>query len=108
MPEPTRTDGVWRVMRFEHPDGKYAWVASDQFGPEQIPVPPGYRFVSSTRMIAAEVTDEMVDRAAREQYRLDTHGLTQWESAPDEDRAEYLAEARLVLVAALNLEAPDA
>jgi len=56
---PTTTDGVWRVMRFETPDGKYCEVASNHAGPEAIPVPPGYAFVRSTPMVPAEQVENM-------------------------------------------------
>lgn len=65
MPDLPKSDGVWRVYRFETAGGKYAEAASNQVGPEQIPVPPGYRFVGSTPMVPAVVTDEMVDAAVR-------------------------------------------
>jgi len=56
---PTATGGVWRVMRFEKPSGKYCEVASNHLGPEDIPVPPGYAFVSSTPMVPAEQVENM-------------------------------------------------
>lgn len=48
------TEREWRVMRFENAAGQWAEVASNHLGPEQLPMPPGYRFVSATPMIAAE------------------------------------------------------
>jgi hypothetical protein len=48
---PTTTDGVWRVMRFENAEGKWAELASNHVGPEAVPVPPGYKFVGSTPMV---------------------------------------------------------
>jgi len=67
-------------MRFERPDGKYAEVASNQAGPEQIPVPPGYRFVSSTPMVPAVVTDEMVERVVAwdEDGAFESAGPSEW------------------------------
>lgn len=101
----TKTDGAWRVMRFEDASGRYAEVASNEVGPEAIPVPPGYRFVSSFAMVRAEVTDEMVERAAQELYNLrpdiEVAGPT-WISDPMAD--EWGEWAHRVLAAALRQE----
>jgi hypothetical protein len=42
----------WRVMRFENAEGKYAEVGT-YMGANAIPVPPGYKLVSSTPMVPA-------------------------------------------------------
>jgi hypothetical protein len=59
------SSAAWCVMRFENGEGQYAEIASNHVGPEAVPLPPGYRFVSSTPMMPADVTDEMVEQAAR-------------------------------------------
>jgi hypothetical protein len=56
---PTRTDGVWRVMRFETKTGNYAELASNQVGPEAVPIPPGYQLVSVTPMVTAAEVEEL-------------------------------------------------
>jgi hypothetical protein len=58
---PTRTDGVWRVMRFETKTGNYAELASNQVGPEAVPIPPGYQLVSVTPMVTAAEAEELRD-----------------------------------------------
>jgi hypothetical protein len=60
---PTATDGVWRVMRFENAEGKWAEVASNVAGPEAVPLPEGFRFVCSTPMVPCDVA--AVERGAR-------------------------------------------
>lgn len=57
----TTTDGVWRVMRFETADGKWAEVASNKIGPEAVPVPDGYRFVRSTPMVPRADMDALTE-----------------------------------------------
>jgi hypothetical protein len=44
-------DKPWRVFRFEREDGKYCELASNEVGPNQIPVPPGYRFMRATNLV---------------------------------------------------------
>lgn len=70
---PTATDGVWRVMRFETASGKWAEVASNQVGPEVLPIPPGYKFVSSTPMVSQARLDE-AEEALREIAGYSEHG----------------------------------
>lgn len=60
---PTATDGLWRVMRFENAEGKWAEVASNHVGPEAVPVPAGYKFVRSTPMVPCDTA--AVGRARR-------------------------------------------
>jgi hypothetical protein len=58
----------WRVMRFENSEGKYAEVGT-YLGANTIPVPPGYKLVSSTPMVPASrlagavaVLEQIVER----------------------------------------------
>ena len=58
--------------------------------------------------LAAAVTaisDEMVELAAVEQHRLDLHDSMPWDQVTQDDRDEYLAQARLVLARALGTPA---
>lgn len=48
----TRRDEVWRVFRFEKADGAYCEVASNHVGPEEVNLPPGYRFICATPLVA--------------------------------------------------------
>lgn len=62
----------WRVMRFENAEGKWAEVASNRVGPEEIPVPDGYRFVSAIPMVPAEHLRGAEERIAALEAELAT------------------------------------
>src|SRR4051812_8448573 len=83
----TKTDGRWRVMRFETASGKYAEVASNEVGPEAIKLPPGYKFVRSTPMVPAETLDALVEEVRVIALDLADNGMH------PEDAAEYLTKA---------------
>ncbi len=54
----TRRGEVWRVFRFERSDGAYCEVASNHAKPDQINLPPGYKFVCSTPLVVGSTGDE--------------------------------------------------
>jgi hypothetical protein len=54
----------WRVMRFENAEGKYAEVGT-YLGANTIPVPPGYKLVSSTPMVPASQLAGAVEKRDR-------------------------------------------
>lgn len=85
---PESTSSVWRVMRFEAADGRYVEVASPIAKPEQIPVPSGYRFVSSTPMVPQAELDALRALCA-EAARQMTNGDLAWDAA----MAQRLEEA---------------
>lgn len=100
------TDKTWRVMCFENAEGKSIELASNHVGPEAVPVPPGYKFVSSVAMVlmdeSGEVTDAMVDRACRVFYADFPH---RWPTKSEEAVRRRMRDA---LVSALRNDARGA
>lgn len=50
----TRSGEVWRVLRFEHADGRFCELATNQQAiTDQVNLPPGFKFVCATPLVAA-------------------------------------------------------
>lgn len=87
---------VWRVLRFENDEGKYAEVGTF-LGPDLVPVPPGYRLVSSTRMVPADTREPRYDREVlvdvlAHHQRTDTSGCHCGWNRLEASHSEHVAD----------------